>query len=127
MSSYPCIESKKIYLDLNRRIIVCIFFVVLQHNSCNERLKLFTKNKQTLCIESYCVKIMNKFTRLTREPPRVSHSDFNEFWPVVTAQCRDENPKRIWVRTASFKSYDRFTEFLAHSWIFARKTKQWNL
>ena len=31
------------------------------------------------------------------------------------------------VPTASFKSCDRFTEFLAHSQIFARKPKQWNL
>ena len=61
--------------------------------------------------------VEQKYTsnRLTREPSRVSHSDFNEFCPVVTAQCRDENPKRIWVPTASFESYDRFTAFLAHS------------
>ena len=52
---------------------------------------------------------------LTREPPTVPHSDCNEFWPVVTAECRDENPKRIWVPTASFESYDRLTQFLAYS------------
>ena len=45
----------------------------------------------------------------------VPHSDFNEYWPVATTHSRDKSPKRVWVPTASFKSYNRFTEFLAHS------------
>ena len=56
-----------------------------------------------------------------KELPRVSHSDFKEYWPVTTTECRDKNSERIWVPTASFKSHDRFTEFLVRSWVFAGK------
>ena len=70
--------------------------------------------------------LFKSIARLTWELPRVSCSDFHASQPVTTAHCRDRNPERTWVPTASFMSYGLFTEFLAHSHVLAGKPKHWD-